>query len=111
MEKITNAFFKHITMNNVISGCYYSDSGWVNMDKSQKEFYFNKMKQWLVAQTRKGSNLREELENTQLYYIHSCGILDRLWVDLRDEKVQYCAGQDYRLEMNIVKRVVAGRRI
>lgn len=104
---------RYITMDNCLSG-YYNDKekGWTKLSDEDREKYFQKMVDWLVAQTKRGSQLRENLKETKMAYIQNCGILGRLWVNLEhEERVEYCAGQDYPSELRLVKKIVAGRRV
>lgn len=104
---------RYITMENCLSGSYIDNkTGWTQLPEEDRERYFKMMVEWLVAQTKRSSQLREELEETKMAYIQNCGILGRLWVNLEhDERVEYCAGQDYPSELRLVKRIIAGRSI
>lgn len=104
---------RYITMDNCLSGSYIdNEHGWCKLTDEDAEKYFKMMVDWLIVQTKRGSQLREELEETKMAYIHNYGILGRLWVNLENgERVEYCAGQDYPSELRLVKRIVAGRRV
>lgn len=104
---------RYITMDDVLSHSYNdNEKGWTKLSDEDCEKYFKMMVDWLVAQTKRGSQLREELKETKMSYIQNCGILGRLWVNLEhNEEVEYCAGQDYPGELRLVKRIVAGRRV
>ena len=83
-----------VSLNQIISG--------YNLTWEERVEYFNMMKKFLLTHCRKNSSVYRAIENSWFENMNEYGIFNRLCI--YDGRATYIAGQDYRAEINTVKK-------
>ena len=100
LEKYNDA--EQLSCKNVLDGRYVSKvDGWKDIDDDTRYELFKLFREY-VANTARGRR-RQRILNASMNYVESSGILNRLYYSFERERVEYCCGQEWNLEMAILR--------
>ena len=99
----------YYTAKQIIRNEKKNENGeWTTFPKDEREKAFDAIKSF-VASTARG-NRRQRIMSTEMYLVHDCGILSRLWYYPETQDVYYCCGQEWNSEMAVLRDVFDYRR-
>lgn len=100
-EKYRDA--EQLSCKNVLDGRYISkNDGWKDMEDEDARYELFKLFREYVADTARVKR-KQRILNASMNYVESCGILNRLYYSFERERVEYCCGQEWHSEMEILR--------
>ena len=102
---------REISLNNIIDRRFYNNNNgeWEIMTEAKAEELIPKFKEFFLSYCRKGSKMYNAISRVDFSTLETCGIFGRITYCEEDDAVYYCAGQDYRAEINRLKQLITSR--
>lgn len=98
--------YRRVTLEGVIDGrAQDTDGNWVDMSNEDRYDYFELFREFLLGYCREGSENYRNINTLEYDQLENCGVYRRLeWTE--QYGVEYVAGQDYRSEINTIKKLI-----
>ena len=102
---------REISLNNIIDARFYNNNTerWEDLPQERIAELTPKFKAFFLSYCRNGSKMYNAISRVDFSTLETCGIFGRVTYCEEDDRVYYCAGQDYRAEINRLKQLITSR--